>query len=64
MDKDSRKKRIGVFSREGAKGRTWYIRYSFGGHRIREKVGQEKHGITESMAREALKSRIGNKRKV
>ena len=55
------KNKSGVFSRTDKDGgRTWYIRYSTEGHRVKEKVGREKHGITEAMAKEALKSGQGD----
>lgn len=49
-----------VFKREWKGGISWYISYYVNGKHVREKVGRQKDGVTERMAREALKSREGD----
>jgi len=48
-----------IYKRKGKNGTTWFISYYVNGRQYREKVGRHKDGITERMAREALKSREG-----
>ncbi len=50
----------GIYERKGKHGDvTYYIRYQFHGKDVREKVGRKSRGFTREMAREALKSRLG-----
>jgi len=49
-----------VFQREGKKGSTWYVEYYVQGIQKRERVGRKQDGITERIAKEALKSRMGD----
>ncbi len=48
-----------IYKRTGKSGVTWYISYYVEGEQHRERVGRQKDGITERMAKEALKSREG-----
>ena len=48
-----------IFKRKGKNDTTWYVSYYVEGRQCREKVGRQKDGITERMAKEALKSREG-----
>ena len=51
----------GIYEREGKNGDvTYYIRYQFQGTDIKERVGRKSRGFTREMAREALKSRLGD----
>jgi len=55
----AKKKSKNVFLREYASGaRTWFIRYSFNGRQVKEKVGAD-GPVTARMAKEALKARLG-----
>lgn len=49
-----------VFQRKGKTDSTWYIEYYYQGEQCREKVGRKKDGVTERMAKESLKSRMGD----
>ncbi len=50
----------GIYERKGKHGDvTYYIRYQFHGKDVREKVGRKSRGFTRELAREALKSRLG-----
>jgi integrase len=49
-----------VFKRKQKSWTTYFIEYYHEGTQYREKVGRSKDGITESMAKEALKSREGD----
>ncbi len=54
-----KRKTKGVFLRKYKTGaRTWYIRYTFQGRQVKEKVGPD-GAVTERMAKEALKARLG-----
>ncbi len=48
-----------IFKRKGKHGLTWYVSYYVDGKQYKERVGRQKDGITERMAKEALKSREG-----
>ncbi len=51
----------GIYERKGYHGDvTYYIRYQFQGTDIKERVGRKSRGFTREMAREALKSRLGD----
>ena len=50
----------GIYARRLLHGVTWYIRYSVGGQEIKEKLGREADGFTRTMAKEALKARLGD----
>src|SRR5882724_2590859 len=50
----------GVYSRCFAHGVTWYIRYSVGGRTVRERIGREIDGVTRTLAKDALKARLGD----
>ena len=51
----------GIYERKGHHGDvTYYIRYQFQGTDIKERVGRKSRGFTREMAREALKSRLGD----
>jgi len=51
----------GIYERKGLYGDvTYYIRYQFQGTDIKERVGRKSRGFTREMAREALKSRLGD----
>ena len=50
----------GIMQRKGKDGDlTYYIRYQFSGKDVRERVGRKSRGFTREMAKEALKSRLG-----
>ena len=50
----------GIMQRKGKDGDvTYYIRYQFSGKDVRERVGRKSRGFTLEMAKEALKSRLG-----
>ena len=51
----------GIYERKGRHGDvTYYIRYKFEGTDIKERVGRKSRGFNREMAREALKSRLGD----
>ena len=51
----------GIYERKGHHGDvTYYIRYQFQGTDIKERVGRKSRGFTRELAREALKSRLGD----
>jgi len=51
----------GIYERKGKQGDvTFYIRYQFQGTDIKERVGRKSRGFTREMAKEALKSRLGD----
>ena len=51
----------GIYERRGKNGDiTYYVRYQFQGTDIKERVGRKSRGFTREMAREALKSRLGD----
>jgi len=51
----------GIYERKGKQGDlTYYIRYQFQGTDIKERVGRKSRGFTREMAKEALKSRLGD----
>jgi integrase len=51
----------GIYEREGKNGDvTYYIRYQADGTDIKERVGRKSRGFTREMAKDALKSRLGD----
>ncbi len=50
----------GIYCREFRHGTTWYLRYVFGGRELKEKLGREADGFTRTMAKDALKARLGD----
>jgi hypothetical protein len=51
----------GIYEREGKNGDvTYYIRYQVDGTDIKERVGRKSRGFTREMAKDALKSRLGD----
>ena len=51
----------GIYERTGKNGDvTYYIRYQVDGTDIKERVGRKSRGFTKEMAKEALKSRLGD----
>ena len=51
----------GIYTRKGRKGDvTFYIRYQVDGADIKERVGRKSRGFTREMAKDALKSRLGD----
>ena len=51
----------GIYERRGKHGDvTFYIRYQFQGTDIKERVGRKSRGFTRELAKEALKSRLGD----
>jgi integrase len=50
----------GIYERKGRHGDiTYYIRYQYEGTDIKERVGRRSRGFTRELAKEALKSRLG-----
>src|ERR1044071_5320092 len=50
----------GIMERKGKNGDiTYYIRYQFQGKDVRERVGRKSRGFNREMAKEALRSRLG-----
>src|SRR4030095_4113706 len=51
----------GIFERKGKNGdMTYYLRYQVDGSDIKERVGRKSRGFTRELAKEALKSRLGD----
>jgi integrase len=51
----------GIYERNGKNGDvTYYIRYQVDGTDIKERVGRKSRGFTREMAKDALKSRLGD----
>ena len=51
----------GIYEREGKSGDvTYYIRYQYERTDIKERVGRKSRGFTREMAKDALKSRLGD----
>ena len=51
----------GIYERKGKNGDvTYYIRYQADGTDIKERVGRKSRGFTREMAKDALKSRLGD----
>jgi integrase len=50
----------GIYCRQFRHGRTWYLRYAAGGQEVKEKLGREADGFTRTMAKDALKARLGD----
>jgi integrase len=50
----------GIFERRGKNDVTFYIRYQYQGRDIKERVGRKSRGFTRELAKEALKSRLGD----
>jgi len=50
----------GIYSRHFRHGVTWYIRFTFQGREVKERVGREADGITRRLATDALKARLGD----
>ena len=51
----------GIYERKGLNGDvTYYIRYQVDGTDIKERVGRKSRGFTREMAKDALKSRLGD----
>ena len=51
----------GIYERKGLNGDvTYYIRYQYDGTDIKERVGRRSRGFTREMAKDALKSRLGD----
>ena len=51
----------GIYERKGKNGdMTYYIRYQVDGTDIKERVGRKSRGFTREMAKDALKSRLGD----
>jgi integrase len=51
----------GIYERKGNNGDvTYYIRYQVDGKDIKERVGRKSRGFTRDMAKDALKSRLGD----
>ena len=51
----------GIYERKGNNGDvTYYIRYQTDGVDIKERVGRKSRGFTREMAKDALKSRLGD----
>jgi hypothetical protein len=51
----------GIYERTGKHGDiTYYIRYQVDGTDIKARVGRKSHGLTREMAKDALKSRLGD----
>ena len=51
----------GIYERKGRHGDiTYYVRYQYQGTDIKERVGRKSRGFTLEVAREALKSRLGD----
>jgi len=51
----------GIYQRKGLNGDvTYYIRYQYDGTDIKERVGRRSRGFTREMAKDALKSRLGD----
>jgi hypothetical protein len=51
----------GIYERKGKSGDvTYYIRYQVDGTDIKERVGRKSRGFTREMAKDALKSRLGD----
>jgi hypothetical protein len=54
-------KASGIYERKGKSGDvTYYIRYQVDGTDIKERVGRKSRGFTREMAKDALKSRLGD----
>ena len=51
----------GIYQRKGRHGAiTYYIRYQFNGVDIKERVGKKSQGFTTELAKDALRSRLGD----
>ena len=51
----------GIYERKGKYGDiTYYIRYAFKGTDVKEKIGKKSRGFTREVAKQALKSRLGD----
>ena len=50
----------GIYARRFKHGVSWYIRFTFEGREVKELVGREADGITRTVARDALKVRLGD----
>src|SRR5262245_40725229 len=50
----------GIYRRRFHHGVTWYIRFTFQGREVKERVGREGDGITRRLATDALKARLGD----
>ncbi len=51
----------GIYERKGLNGAaTYYIRYQYDGTDIKERIGRKSRGFTREMAKDALKSRLGD----
>jgi hypothetical protein len=51
----------GIYRRTGKNGDvTYYIRYQVDGTDIKQRVGRKSRGFTREMAKDALKSRLGD----
>lgn len=51
----------GIYERKGKNGDvTYYIRYQVDGTDIKKRVGRKSRGFTREMAKDALKSRLGD----
>ena len=51
----------GIYERRGKYGDiTYYIRYAYQGTDVKEKIGKKSRGFTREVAKEALRSRLGD----